>query len=92
MLPKKSAEARGVADRLRGKGGRPEKNTATVAAIAKEIGVSPRTARRRLQMAEELKPHPEMKEKIKKGELSAGQAVYAISLRWIRQRRKLSED
>ena len=45
----KLAEAKGVEDRLRGKGGRPEENAATVAALAKEVGVPER---------EELKAHP----------------------------------
>ncbi len=36
---------------------------ATVAAVAKEIGVPERTAFRRLQTVEELKPHPEMRER-----------------------------
>ncbi len=55
----KLAETRGVADRLRGKGGRPEENAATVAALSKEVGVPESTARHRLQMAEELKTHPD---------------------------------
>ena len=86
----KLAEAKGV--QLDETHNRYTPRTATVAALAKEVGVPERTARRRLQWAEELKPHLEMKEKVKKGELSAGQVVYAISLRWNRQRRKLSED
>ena len=31
----------------------------------REVDVPERTARHRLQMAEELKPHPEMREKVK---------------------------
>lgn len=59
----KLAEAKGI--RLGRRGDR--KSTATVAidnaeTLAKEIGIKPRTARYRLQLAEELKPHPEMKE------------------------------
>jgi len=50
----------------------------TVEALSKELGVTPRTARRRLQNAEELKDHPEMKEKVKEGELSLSQAVLKV--------------
>jgi len=45
------AEERGLGDRLRGKGGRPAENAATVAALSKEVGVAERTARHRIAQA-----------------------------------------
>ena len=62
----KLAKARGI--RL-GRGG-DRKSTATVAldkaaALAKEVGVKPRTARYRLQTAENLNSHPDLKEKVR---------------------------
>ena len=42
--------------------GDPTGKAATVAALAKEVGVPERTARRRLQVVEELKSHPDLKE------------------------------
>ena len=71
---RKLAEVRGVNARLRGEGGRPENNAATVAALAEEVGVKPRTARYRMQLAEELASEPDLAEKVDKGEMEAKRA------------------
>ena len=58
----------------RGQGTRNDKTTsATVAQVAKEIGVSRRTAFRRLHTAEKLNPHPDLKEKVRRGEMEKQQ-------------------
>ncbi len=59
----KLAEARGMLDRLGSGKGDPTGKAATVAALAKEVGVPERTARHRLYTADKLKSHPDLKEK-----------------------------
>ncbi len=68
------AEVRGLADRLGGAGGRPGGNADSVAALASELGVAPRTARRRLRLAEALAPHPDLAAAVDRGELAASRA------------------
>jgi len=47
---------------------------ASVAALAIEIGVSPRTARRRLRLADALADYPDVACKLDRGEIDAGRA------------------
>jgi len=68
------AEVRGIADRVGGKGGRPKGNADTVSALAAELGVDARTARRRLRLADEVvKYAPELAPGVDRGEVTAGQ-------------------
>ena len=53
----------------------PKGDAATVAAIAKELGVPERTARCRLEWAGILDSEPKLREQVRKGELSAKQAI-----------------
>jgi len=70
------AEVRGIAGRINGTTGRAKENTATIAALAKEVGVSERTARHRLMVSKALKDHPELSHKVDSGELPAARAVH----------------
>ena len=47
---------------------------ADVAALATELGVNPRTARRRLRLAEKLAEHPDLAARVDRGELDARRA------------------
>ncbi len=47
-----------------------EGNSATVAEIAKEAGVSERTARNRMKLARDLEDHPEIAEQVDRGEIT----------------------
>jgi N6-adenosine-specific RNA methylase IME4 len=68
------AEARGIADRVGGKGGRPKGNADTVSALAAELGVDTRTARRRLRLADEVAEYaPELAAGVDRREVTAGQ-------------------
>ena len=64
------AEARGIGARL-GSAGRPPVNADTVSALSRELGVNPRTARRRLRLAAALRDHPELASRVDRGELDA---------------------
>ncbi len=67
------AEARGAAERI-GNAGRPGGNADTLSALSKELGVTPRTARRRLRLAEKLAEHPDLAAKVDRGEIDARRA------------------
>jgi site-specific DNA-methyltransferase (adenine-specific) len=67
------AEVRGVADRI-GKAGRPIGNADTVSALSRELGVEPRTARRRLRLADKLADHPELAARVDRGEIDGRKA------------------
>ncbi len=67
------AEVRGVADRI-GNAGRPSGNADTLSALSRELGVAPRTARRRLRLADKLADHPDLAAKVDRGEVDAGRA------------------
>lgn len=86
------ADIRGVADRLGSDGGRPKENTATVAALAREVGVPERTARHRLQVAEELAPHPDLAEKVDTGQMEVKRAQRVIRERAAEERRRQPLD
>jgi hypothetical protein len=73
---KELARTRGVGDRLRGKGGRAKVRALTAAALARELGVAPRTARYRFQLSDILAAHPDLAERVDRGEMSAKQAVW----------------
>jgi hypothetical protein len=63
------AEARGVS--LGGPGGRPSSNTVTVSQLAAELGVSTRTAQRRLRLASKL---PDIARRLDAGEIDGHRA------------------
>jgi len=63
-------EVRGV-DRGRGARNDKSETSATVAEVAKEIGVSERTARRRLAIHEEVRDDPITKEKVRNGDFES---------------------
>ncbi|MDA8314735.1 MAG: DNA methyltransferase [Actinomycetota bacterium] len=67
------AEVRGVAERI-GRAGRPGGNADTLSALSRELGVEPRTARRRLRLAEKLAEHPDLAAKVDRGEIDARRA------------------
>ena len=74
-------ESRGL--RL-GQGQRNDRRAATsdtVAEVARELGVEPRTARRRLQIAHKLEGHPDLAERVDHGELEARRAVSLVRQR-----------
>lgn len=73
------AESRGVADRI-GTPGRPAKNADTLSALSRELGVEPRTARRRLRLAEKLADHPDLAAKVDRGEVDARRAEELVRL------------
>lgn len=60
-------ETRGVKT---GSGARNDSTSATVAEVAKERGVSERTARNRMNLAEDLKDYPEVAEQVDRGEIT----------------------
>ncbi|MDA8310245.1 MAG: DNA methyltransferase [Actinomycetota bacterium] len=47
---------------------------ADLASLAVELGVAPRTARRRLRLADKLADHPEIAARVDRGEIDAGKA------------------
>lgn len=65
------ADLRGI--RL-GSSGRQASKADTVAVFAAELGVAPRTARRRLRLAERLGEHEDLAARVDRGELDAGRA------------------
>jgi ParB-like chromosome segregation protein Spo0J len=67
------AEVRGVADRI-GAPGRPTANADTLSALSKELGVDPRTARRRLRLADTLADHPDLAARVDRGEVDSHRA------------------
>lgn len=66
------AEERGV--RLGSGKGDPTGKADTVSALAGEVGVHPRTARRRMQLADELSDHEDLAEKVDREEMTAKRA------------------
>jgi hypothetical protein len=77
------AETRG----LRIGSGRQGGKTDTLAVLAAELGVAPRTARRRLRLAERLAAHPDLGARVDRGELDAGRAEDLARGRVFEQRR-----
>lgn len=59
----------------RGQGARNGRTSATVAEVAAEAGVPERTARHRLRLKDKLAGHPDLAEKVDRGELPAHEAV-----------------
>ena len=78
------AEARGI--RL-GSQGRQGGKTDSVAVFAAELGVSPRTARRRLRLADRLADHPDLAARVDRGDLDATRAETLARERAFEQRR-----
>ncbi|HVB27676.1 MAG TPA: DNA methyltransferase [Mycobacteriales bacterium] len=52
----------------------PNARSADVAALATELGVNPRTARRRLRLADKLAGHPDLAAKVDRGEIDGRRA------------------
>lgn len=75
------AGVRGLGDRLGGPGGRPTGNADSVAALAAELGVPPRTARRRLRLADRLAEHPDLAAAVDRGDLAAARARETARIR-----------
>lgn len=71
-----------------GRSGRHNEKAATVAALAEEVGVPARTARRRLRLAEELRGHPDLATKVDTGELVSAKARGEV---WKRHRAAATE-
>ena len=80
------AEIRGVA--LGGKGGRPSGNRDTVSQLAAELGVTPRTAQRRLRLSDKLAAHPEIVRLLDGGEIDAHRAEVLARERVFEERRQ----
>ena len=78
------AEARGI--RL-GSQGRQGGKTDSVAVFAAELGVTPRTARRRLRLADRLAGHPDLAARVDQGDLDATRAETLARGRAFEQRR-----
>ena len=78
------AEARGI--RL-GSQGRQGGKTDSVAVFAAELGVTPRTARRRLRLADRLAGHPDLAAHVDRGDLDATRAETLARERAFEQRR-----
>ncbi|MGO9197459.1 MAG: DNA methyltransferase [Acidimicrobiales bacterium] len=78
------AEARGI--RL-GTQGRQGGKTDSVAVFAAELGVAPRTARRRLRLADRLAGHPDLAARVDRGDLDATRAETLARERAFEQRR-----
>jgi hypothetical protein len=57
-----------------GQGQRNDKTSAKMAEVAERVGVSPRTARRHLELARELAKHPKLAMQVDTGEMSPGTA------------------
>lgn len=64
----------------------------TVTALAEEVGAEPRTARRRLQIAEELASHPDLAEKVDAGQMEVKRAQRVIRERAAEERRHQPVD
>lgn len=75
------AQVRGLGDRLGSSGGRPVGNADSVAALASELGVPPRTARRRLRLADTLALHPDLAAAVDRGDLAASRARETARIR-----------
>ncbi|HEV8063541.1 MAG TPA: ParB N-terminal domain-containing protein, partial [Acidimicrobiales bacterium] len=67
---RKLAESRGI----RVGSGRQGGKTDTLAVLSSELGVAPRTARRRLRLAERLAAHPDLAARVDRGEMEASRA------------------
>jgi site-specific DNA-methyltransferase (adenine-specific) len=78
------AEARGI--RL-GSQGRQGGKTDSVAVFAAELGVTPRTARRRLRLADRLAGHPDLAARVDRGDLDATRAETLARERAFEKRR-----
>jgi ParB-like chromosome segregation protein Spo0J len=78
------AEARGI--RI-GSQGRQVGKTDSVAVFAAELGVTPRTARRRLRLADRLAGHPDLAARVDRGDLDATRAETLARERAFEQRR-----
>jgi site-specific DNA-methyltransferase (adenine-specific) len=78
------AEARGI--RL-GVPGRQGRKADSVAVFAAELGVSPRTARRRLRLADRLANHPDLAARVDRGDMDATRAETLARERAFEQRR-----
>jgi hypothetical protein len=78
------AEARGI--RL-GSQGRQGGKTDSVAVFAAELGVTPRTARRRLRLADRLAGHPDLAARVDRGDMDATRAETLARERAFEQRR-----
>jgi prepilin-type processing-associated H-X9-DG protein len=83
------AEARGIP---LGQPGRPlsAKNADTVSALSRELGVNPRTARRRLQAARELAPHGDLVTKVDALEMELKRALRVARTRRDQERLVIS--
>lgn len=77
------AEVRGI----RVGSGRQGSKTDTMAVLATELGVAPRTARRRLRLAERLADHPDLAARVDRGDLDATRAETLARERAFEQRR-----
>lgn len=73
-----------------GQGARNDRTSATVAEVAREAGINPRTARYRLQVAEDLAGRPDLAAKVDAGELSANVARQRAALA-VRKERILAD-
>jgi hypothetical protein len=80
---RKLAEARG----LRVGSGRQGGKTDTLAVLSAELGVAPRTARRRLRLAERLADHPDLASRVDRGELEGSRAEELARERVYEERR-----
>ena len=68
-------ELRGV---KRGQGSRNDLTSLSLREVAKEVGVSDKTAEKRLQWADELKDRPELKEQVRRHEIHVTRAVMQV--------------
>jgi site-specific DNA-methyltransferase (adenine-specific) len=75
---KKLCEVRGV--KLQ-QGSRNDLKGTSVAEIACELGVSRRSAQRRLRLANDLEPYPDLQDKVDTGEMEAKKAIIEIKKR-----------
>lgn len=69
-------DARGIERRERARNDL--RSAATVAAVAREVGVPARTARWRMRVADELAGHPDLAAKVDRGELPAQRALRIV--------------
>jgi site-specific DNA-methyltransferase (adenine-specific) len=75
------AAVRGIDDRVGGAGGKPARNADSLTALASELGVSARTARRRLRLATTLARHPDLAAAVDRGDLAAARARETARIR-----------
>lgn len=73
-------------------GPKTDPNSATVAEIARELGVPDRTADWRRQLARELEPHPDLAEKVDIGEMAPSRARRVIREREAEGKREESKE